>query len=145
VDKGLRDHLKRDSMGELIYKDEAYAIVGAAMEVHRTLGCGFLEVVYQEALALEFSLRNIPYFTSPEIQIVYKGISLKKTFFLDFLVFDKIIVEIKALDTLTGRERAQLLNYLKAANLELGLLINFGAQHLQSERMINTPVLKTVS
>lgn len=124
-------------MEELLFKEEAYAIYGAAIEVHRELGPGFLEPVYQEALERELALRAIPFFPQAELRIRYKGDLLKKTYNADFLCYDKIIVEIKALDRLSGTERAQVMNYLKASDLELGLLINFGSVgKLERERII---------
>jgi GxxExxY protein len=125
-------------MVELIYQDETYAVIGAAMEVHNALGCGFLEAVYQEALEMEFTERGIPYFAQKELPIYYKGRKLNKIYVADFVVFDKIIVEIKALDQLTPRETAQLINYLKATGLEVGLLLNFGAESMKWERKVLT-------
>ena len=106
------------------------------MDVHRTLGCGFLEAVYQEALEIELAARNIPFQASKEIVICYKGRQLKKVYAADFLVFDRIIVEIKASKELTSIDEAQVLNYLKATGLELGLLINFGEESLKWKRKI---------
>ena len=124
-------------MAELLYKNEVYAIIGAAMEVYNTLGPGFLEAVYQEALEIEFSKRNIPYTAQQEIPIYYGSQRMKAYYVADYLAFDKIIVEIKALSQLTTREEAQLLNYLKATGLNLGLLINFGsATKLEWKRRI---------
>ena len=125
-------------MGELLYKDEVYAIVGAAMEVHTALGCGFLEPVYQEAMEFELIERKIPFIAQKEFPIHYKHHLLHRIYVVDLVVFDKIIVELKALEQLTGREEAQLLNYLKAANLQVGVLINFGAESLKWKRMIYT-------
>jgi GxxExxY protein len=126
-------------MSPLLLKDEVYAIVGAAMEVYNTLGPGFLESVYQEALELEFMERGIPFAAQRELNICYKQYRLQKLYIADFLVFDKIIVEIKALDRLTSREEAQLINYLKATRLEVGILINFGSiGKLEWKRMVLT-------
>jgi GxxExxY protein len=113
-------------MSELILKQECYRIIGAAMEVYNTLGPGFLEAVYQEALEIELAARDICFVPQRELQILYKGQTLKKTYTADFLVFGQVIVEIKALNQLTSREEAQLLNYLKATGLSVGVLINFG-------------------
>jgi GxxExxY protein len=113
-------------MSELILKQECYRIIGAAMEVYNTLGPGFLEAVYQEALEIELAARDICYVPQRELQILYKGQALNKTYTADFLVFGQVIVEIKALNQLTSREEAQLLNYLKATGLSVGVLINFG-------------------
>ncbi len=124
-------------MVELIFKEEVYAIIGAAMEVYNILRPGFSEGVYQEALAIESSTRKLPYAAQQEIPVFFKGIRLKKSFIPDFIFFEKIVVEIKAIDKLTSREESQLLNYLKATQMPLGLLINFGAQHeLEWKRMV---------
>lgn len=114
-------------MTDLLYKEEVYAIVGAAMEVYNVLGPGFLEPVYQEALGIEFTSRGIPFEPQKELRISYKEHRLEQKYKADFLGYGKIIVEIKALDCLTSREEAQLLNYLKATGLEVGVLINFGS------------------
>ena len=111
---------------EIIYKDEAYAIQGACFEVYKTLGSGFLEAVYQEALAQEFRLQNVPFAEQCELKLQYKNIPLHQTYKPDFICFDKIIVEIKAVSTLAPEHEAQLLNYLKITNMRLGLLVNFG-------------------
>jgi GxxExxY protein len=114
-------------MTELLLKEEVYAIVGAAIEVHRELGPGFLEAVYQEALELELCSRNISSVPQQKLQIHYKGKLLKQNYQPDFLCFQQIIVELKALSRLSGQEEAQVLNYLKATGLRVGVLINFGA------------------
>ena len=125
-------------MTELIYKDEAYQIVGTCMEVYNNLGSGFLESVYQEALAREFIESKIPFVAQWGIDVYYKGELLNKKFFADFICFDKIIIEIKAMDGLVSEHEAQLINYLKATNKPLGLLINFGGPKLQYKRFANT-------
>ena len=118
-------------------KDErTYKIIGAAMEVHKELGCGFLEGVYQEALAREFKVQGIPYKPQPVVEIKYKGEPLNKTYQPDFTCYDEIIVEIKALSELSGVEEAQIINYLKATGLKVGLLINFGAKSLEHKRLV---------
>ena len=123
-------------MSELILKQECYRIVGAAMEVYNTLGPGFLEAVYQEALGIELAAQNIRFVPQHELKILYKGQTLKKAYIADFLVFDQVIVEIKALNQLASHEEAQLLNYLKATGLSLGILINFGhAKTLEWKRI----------
>ncbi|MBL8089727.1 MAG: GxxExxY protein [Anaerolineales bacterium] len=114
-------------MSELIYKDEVFAIVGAAIEVHSLLGSGFLEAVYQEAMEIESSSRKIPFVSQQVLQIQYKQHVLKKEYIADMICFDKIIVEFKALDKLTGREESQIINYLKATGYKVGVLINFGS------------------
>jgi GxxExxY protein len=122
----------------LIFKDEVYQIVGAAMEVSNQLGCGFLEAVYQEALGIELDERRIPHVPQKQIKISYKGRLLNKEYIADFLCHDQIVVEIKAIKAITGIEEAQILNYLKATNLPLGLIVNFGAPHLEWKRYANT-------
>ena len=120
-------------------KDErTYKIIGAAMEVHKELGCGFLEAVYQEALGREFVGQAIPFKSQPSVEILYKGKPLTKTYQPDFVCFDEVIIEIKALSRLTGVEESQLINYLKATGLKVGLLINFGAKSLEYKRLIYT-------
>ncbi len=125
-------------MADLIYPDEVYALVGAAMEVHTLLGCGFLEAVYQEAFEMELAARNIPFIAQKEITIAYKNRPLKKTYVADLIAYDKIIIELKAMDRLTGREDAQILNYLKVTGMKLGLLMNFGGRKLEWFRRANT-------
>jgi GxxExxY protein len=125
-------------MSDLIFKEEVYAIIGAAMDAHNELGVGFLEPVYQEAFGIELTSRSIPFTVQQKIPIQYKNHVLKKTYVTDIVAFNKIIVEIKAIDHLSGREEAQLLNYLKATEHELGLLINFGANKLEWKRMIRS-------
>lgn len=112
---------------DLLYKDEVYAIIGAAIEVHKQLGSGFLEAIYQEAMQIELESRSIPFKSQKELQVFYKGQLLKKEYLADFVCYEKIIVEIKALYHLTGLEESQLINYLKVSGLRLGLLINFGS------------------
>ncbi len=124
---------------ELIFKDEVYAIVGAAMDVYNNLGPGFLEAVYQEAMEIETAARKIPTLPEQKLYIEYKGAPLKKFYEADFICYEKIIVEIKALDKLTSREEAQVLNYLKATGMPVGILINFGAHNdLEWKRMVLT-------
>ena len=107
------------------------------MEVHRILGAGFVESVYEESLAIEFDLRKIPYERQKPIDVLYKG-SLAKQLVCDFIVYDKIIIELKAIKTISEIEQMQVLNYLKATGLNLGLLLNFGASSLEYKRFINT-------
>ena len=118
-------------------KDQrTYKIIGAALEVHKELGCGFLEAVYQEALKREFTAQEIPFKSQAIIGIEYKGKPLDKTYQPDFVCYGEIIVEIKAISSLSGIEEAQLINYLKATGLKLGLLINFGNKSLEHKRFI---------
>ena len=111
---------------DLLYRQECYDIVGACFAVYKDKGCGFLEAVYQECLEIELTARNIPFVAQPELHIQYRGQTLRQTYLPDFLCYDKIIVEIKAVVNLAPEHRAQLINYLKVTSLELGLLINFG-------------------
>ena len=115
---------------------QTYAIIGAAMEIHRQLGHGFLEAVYQDAAVIEFPLRKIPFEKEVSLPIRYKDILLTSHYRADFICFSEIIVEFKALSHLSSVEEAQLLNYLKATGLKRGLLINFGASSLQYKRMV---------
>jgi GxxExxY protein len=122
---------------ELIYKDESYEIVGACFEVYKTMGCGFLESVYQECLEKEFIHRCLPFESQKEIEIAYKGETLLHKFKPDFVCYEKIIVEIKAVSKLVDEHRAQILNYLNATQYKLGLLVNFGHYpKLEKERFI---------
>lgn len=111
----------------IIYKEESYAIQGAIFEVYREMGCGFLESVFQECLEKEFSLRDIPFEPQSTTPIYYKGEKLKQKFTPDFICYNKIIVEIKAIKTTTEKHEAQVINYLNASKLKLGILANFGA------------------
>ena len=119
-----------------LFENECYQIIGAAQEVHKELGSGFLEVVYQDALEMEFQKRNIPYKREYPLSIYYKGKKLKRTFYADFLCFDKIIVETKATKSLSKEFFAQSIHYLKATQLKLSLLINFGESSLIVKRII---------
>ena len=122
---------------EIIYKEEAFAIVGACFEVYNDKGCGFLEAVYQECLELEFGFRDLPYTPQAELLLNYKGRTLLQRYFPDFICFGKIIVEIKAVSALTDEHRAQVHNYLKATGYRLGLLVNFGhPKKLEYERIV---------
>lgn len=115
-----------------------YSIIGAAMEVHRQLGCGFLEPVYQEALALEFTARDIPSTREVKLPLAYKGRPLDTRYCAGFICFDRIVVELKALARTSGTEEAQVINYLKATGHEVGLLINFGARSLEHRRFVRS-------
>lgn len=121
----------------LIFSEESYAINGAAMHVHNVLGSGFLEAVYQEALEIEFQKRNIPYEREKELKITYEGKELQQTYRADFVCYGKIIVELKAVETIEGIHEAQVHNYLHATGFRLGLLFNFGSEdELQRKRII---------
>jgi len=120
----------------MVRDERTYKIIGAAIEVHKELGCGFLEAIYQEALKREFSAQKMPFKSQPVIEISYKGKPLDKTYQPDFVCFNVIIVEIKALAKLTGIEEAQLINYLKATGLKVGLLLNFGSKSLEYKRFV---------
>lgn len=113
-------------MVEIIYREESYKIIGACFEVYKQKGCGFLEPVYQECLRIEFELQAIPFIFEPTIQLDYKGRILEQYFKPDFVCYDKIIVELKAVSGLIDQHHAQTMNYLNVTNFELGLLVNFG-------------------
>lgn len=121
---------------KLFHAEVTGMVIGAAMEVHKILGAGFLESVYEESLAREFSWRNIPYERQKLIPVFYKTVEVKQ-FVCDFLVDDKVIVELKAIKAITDAEKAQVLNYLKAAELKVGLLLNFGTLSLEYYRFVN--------
>lgn len=113
-------------MVELKFAEESYLVRGAVFEVYREMGCGFLEAVYQECLAREFVKQGIPFVAHRELVLQYKGEPLVQTYRPDFICYDRIIVELKAVKELANEHRAQVHNYLKATGLELGLLVNFG-------------------
>jgi len=120
----------------MIYQDESYKIIGAAMKVHRELGCGFLEQVYQEALEIELKKQNIPSEREVPLTISYDGHILNKQYVADFKCYDKIILELKAVKELDNIHEAQVFNYLKATGYKLGLLINFGEVSLVYKRIV---------
>lgn len=123
-------------MSSLLYEDEVFKIRGAAFEVHSEMGNGFLEAVYHECLAREFDSRAIPFLTGATLKLSYKGEPLVQTYQPDFVCFDKIIVELKAVSTIAPAHRAQTINYLKATGFRLGLILNFGTYpKLQVERL----------
>ena len=119
----------------LIYEEETGKIIKACMNVYNELGNGFLEAVYQEALAIEFGLMNIPFRRESKIDIFYKGKKLSKEYFADFICYDTIVVELKAVSKLVNANKAQVLNYLHGTKLAVGLLINFGESSLKWERL----------
>lgn len=119
----------------MLYQQESYNIIGAAMEVHKVIGTGFTEPVYQDALEIEFNLRNIPYEREKNFNLEYKGRKLDKSFRADFVCYNSIIVELKALYSFENEHLSQVYNYLKASGMKLGLLINFGRDSLKYERI----------
>lgn len=124
-------------MKELIYKEEAYKIIGICMEVHNNLGSGFLEIVYKDALELELNKANIPFEREVKYEVNYKGVILPHKFYADFVIYNKIILEIKALSKGFAEEHmAQSINYLKVSGNKLALLVNFGELKLQYKRII---------
>ena len=124
-------------MTKLLFADETYKILGACFEVYKRMGCGFLEPVYQECLEIEFNLQEIPFTAQKELILEYRGKRLKHTYKPDFICFEKIVVEIKAVSNLIDEHRAQLLNYLHAPGYKVGLLINFGHHpKIEHERFI---------
>ena len=125
-------------MSGFIYKEESYAIHGVLFAVHRELGVGFLERVYQDALEYEFKERGIPYEREKKIQIMYKGKPLGEPYMADFVCYGKIIVELKAVKTLEDAHYAQVLNYLKATKMKLCILVNFHDTFITPKRIANT-------
>ena len=121
----------------IIYKEESYKIVGAAFKVYNGLGPGFLEAVYQEALEIEFQRQGIPFEREKDIKIFYEGIELKQSYRADFVCYDKIIVELKAVSSLDDAHHAQVYNYLHATGFKLGILLNFGySEGLEKDRIV---------
>jgi GxxExxY protein len=129
----------RGQGGELLHAEETFQIRGAVFEVQRTMGGGFLEAVYQECLGLEFAARRIPFDGLRPLALRYKGQLLRQRYTPDFICFDKVIVELKAAKDLAPEHRAQLLNYLRATGLTVGLLVNFGPQAAKVERVVLEP------
>ena len=119
-------------------KDENYTIVGLCMEVHRLLGCGLLEIVYKDALEIEFRNHNIPYQREREFSIEYKGIILPHKFYADFIVYDDIILEVKSVKEISNDHLAQTLNYMKLAETQIGIIANFQNKSLVHKRLINS-------
>jgi len=124
------------SMGEIIYKEESFKIIGICMDVHNNLGKGFLEIVYKDALEYEFNKADISFEREKEYEVHYKGIILPHKFFADFVVYDKIILEVKGMSGISDEHIAQTLNYLKVSKCKLGLLVNFGQVSLQYKRIL---------
>jgi GxxExxY protein len=129
---------KLNSMDDnkFLFKDESYKIIGFCMDVHSNLGCGFLEAVYQEALELEFIRNSVPYEMESQLDIHYKGVVLDKKYYSDFVCYNDIILELKAVKSIEDIHVAQLMNYLKASGKRVGYLINFGSMSLQYKRII---------
>ncbi len=115
---------------------DTYAIIGAAMEVHRELGCGFLEAVYHDAIAIEFETKQIPFKHEVLLPIQYKGHQLPTFYRCDFICFNRVIVELKAESKSTGKSESQVINYLKATGYQVGLLLNFGTPSLEYKRFV---------
>jgi GxxExxY protein len=124
----------------IIFPDESYVINGACMEVYKTLGNGFLELVYQECSEIEFKKRLIPFVSQQPLTLTYQGQALKQTYKPDFICYDKIIVELKAVKKIADEHKAQVLNYLKATGFELGILYNFG--HYPLLEIVRIPNIK---
>ncbi len=127
---------KKHYMEKIIYKEESYQIIGKCMEVHNNLGAGFLEIVYKDALELEFQKANIPYEREKMYEVNYKGIILPHKFYADFVVFNKIILEVKGVSGISDEFIAQSLNYLKVSSNQLALLVNFGELKLNYKRIV---------
>ena len=123
-------------MGKITYKDESYQIIGKCIEVHNNLGAGFLEIVYKDALEFEFRKANIPYEREKMYDVNYKGIILPHKFYADFVVFDKIILEVKGVSGIADEFIAQALNYLKVSSNQLALIVNFGELKLNYKRIV---------
>lgn len=128
-------------MGKLLFEEETYKIIGACMTVHKKMGSGFLESVYQEVVAKEFDKQGIPFEKEKKLRVFYDGLPLDKYFKADFVCYEKIILEIKSVSFLNKNLESQVINYLKATNHEVGILINFGEKSLKWKRFINTPQL----
>lgn len=123
-------------MADLIYKEECYQIIGKCMEVHNNLGAGFLEIVYKDALEYEFLRANIPFEREKQYQVQYKDKILRHHFYADFVVFDKIILEIKGVNGIADEFVAQAINYLKVSQNQLALIVNFGELKLNYKRIV---------
>lgn len=129
-------------MGDILYKDESYKIIGKCFEVHNNLGPGFLQIVYKDALEYEFRKANIPYEREKEYKVNYKDVILPHKFFADFIVFDKIILEVKAVSGISDEFIALAINYLKVSQNKLALIVNFGELKLNYKRIILEKKLK---
>jgi GxxExxY protein len=135
----LKDAKMKNLVEDLVYKQEAYAIIGGCFAVYKDKGCGFLEAVYQECLEIEFKHLKLPAVPKPLLSLSYREHPLRQTYQPDFVCFGKIVLELKAVSDLVDEHRAQVLNYLNATGHQLGLLVNFGHYpKLEWERMVNT-------
>jgi GxxExxY protein len=123
-------------MSELIYKEETGLIIGAAIDVQKNMGIGFLEPVYQEVLEMEFMERGIPFEREKELLLRYKGKELKKRYYADFVCYDKIILELKVCENISKIHESQVINYLNATNFKLGIIINFAVIPLEFKRIV---------
>lgn len=121
---------------DYIFKDETYKMIGCCMEVHKELGKGFQEIVYKDALEIEFQINSIPYTREKQFEIFYKNFKLPRNYNADFVVYEKIILEVKAIESLTSGNIKQTLNYLATSKLKLGLIVNFGEDSLKYKRVI---------
>jgi GxxExxY protein len=128
-----------DSIDKIVYKEESFKIIGACMKVHRSLGAGFLDAVYEEALEKELQIQQFPYKKQVKLELFYDNQKLQKHYRADFVCYDTIILEIKAVGQIPIAFNAQLKNYLKCTKMELGMLINFGTPSLTYKRILNTP------
>lgn len=122
------NHEKHERHEKVLFKEESFALQGAIYDVYREMGSGFLEAVYQECLAIEFRRRNIPFEAQKNLSLAYRGEPLQQVYRADFVCFNAIVVELKVVKDLAPEHKAQILNYLKATGLHLGLLVNFGHQ-----------------
>jgi GxxExxY protein len=123
-------------MSKIIYEQKSYKIIGACIEVHKELGSGFLESVYQEALEIEFENLGIPFEREKELLIYYKNRKLQKRYKSDFICYNQILIELKALNQITSEHESQIINYLKVTNLKIGFLFNFGEKSLKYKRFV---------
>ena len=123
-------------MAEIIFKDESYKIVGACMEVHTNLGAGFKEIIYKDALEIEFKQLDIPFSREKKFKIKYKGLTLPHQYYADFIVYDSIILEVKSTPLIINAFVAQTINYLKASGFKLGIIANFGEKSLTYKRVV---------
>jgi GxxExxY protein len=129
---------RMDTNGDLLFREEVFNLVGAAMAVHSHFGPGFLEAVYEEALGLELNARNIPFQSQVPLRLTYRGRELRHTYRADLVAFNDILIELKAITRITDLERAQAIHYLKVTGKPLAIILNFGAPKLEWERLVLT-------